>query len=150
MAVGSLWLARNYWHTKHFVISTGADWPAEWSGGHATLSHKSAAMDNFIQITPFLYVADLDMALAFFTDILGFEVQFRGWNEFAYVHRETVGFRLWQRPPEDLPQGARRFAHYIEVRDVDAIYAELKPKLDTLPAGDATGPPTSTMASGSC
>jgi catechol 2,3-dioxygenase-like lactoylglutathione lyase family enzyme len=97
-------------------------------------------MDNFLQITPFLYVADLDKALDFFTDILGFEVQFRGWNEFAYVHRETVGFRLWQRPPEELPQGARRFAHYIDVRDIDAIYAELKPKLDTLPAGDVHGP----------
>ncbi|MCU1319753.1 MAG: bleomycin resistance protein [Edaphobacter sp.] len=33
----------------------------------------------------------------------------------------------------------RRFAHYIDVRDVDQLYAELKPKLDTLPQGDVDG-----------
>jgi len=28
----------------------------------------------------------------------------------------------------------------VDVRDVDALYAELKPKLDTLPNGDVHGP----------
>ena len=36
--------------------------------------------------------------------------------------------------------GNRRFAYYIDVRDVDGLYAELKPKLDTLPKGDVYGP----------
>ncbi|MCU1223776.1 MAG: bleomycin resistance protein [Edaphobacter sp.] len=37
------------------------------------------------------------------------------------------------------PSGNRRFAHYINVRDVDQLYAELKPKLDTLPQGGVDG-----------
>lgn len=36
--------------------------------------------------------------------------------------------------------GNRRFAYYVEVRDVDALHAGLEPKLDTLPAGDVKGP----------
>jgi catechol 2,3-dioxygenase-like lactoylglutathione lyase family enzyme len=30
-------------------------------------------MPNFIQITPFMHVRDIEKALAFFNDILGFE-----------------------------------------------------------------------------
>jgi catechol 2,3-dioxygenase-like lactoylglutathione lyase family enzyme len=97
-------------------------------------------MSNFIQVTPFICVDDLERALTFFNDILGFETQFR-LPEYAYVHRETVGFRLReQKGPEGSPPGNRRFAYYIDVRDVDALYAELKPKLDTLPKRDVHGP----------
>ena len=38
------------------------------------------------------------------------------------------------------PPGNRRFAYYIDVRDVDQLYRELKPKLDRLPKGDVYGP----------
>ena len=31
-------------------------------------------------------------------------------------------------------------AYYIDVRDVDQLYEELKPKLDMLPKGDVYGP----------
>ena len=97
-------------------------------------------MSNFIQITPFMHVEDLHKALTFFTDILGFEVQFR-LDDYAYLHRETTGFRiLQQHGPAGAPPGNRRFAYYIDVRDVDQLYAELKPKLDTLPKGDVYGP----------
>jgi len=97
-------------------------------------------MSNFIQITPFMHVEDLEKALAFFNDILGFETQWRMAN-YAYVHRETAGFRiLEQKGPDGAPPGNRRFAYYIDVRDVDALYAELKPKLDTLPKTDVHGP----------
>ena len=34
----------------------------------------------------------------------------------------------------------RNFRYYFDVRDVDALYAELKPKLDKLPKGDVHGP----------
>jgi hypothetical protein len=34
----------------------------------------------------------------------------------------------------------RRIAYYIDVRDVDLLYTELKPKFDTLPKGDVGGP----------
>lgn len=97
-------------------------------------------MSNFVQVTPFMHVEDIERALAFFTDILGFETLLRMAN-YAYVHRETVGFRiLEQKGPEGAPPGNRRFAYYIDVRDVDGLYTELKPKLDTLPKGDVYGP----------
>lgn len=98
-------------------------------------------MSNFIQITPFIHVTDLEKAIAFFTAILGFNVPYR-LDDYAYVHRETVGFRLLQQrnAQDGAPPGNRRFAYYIDVRDVDALYAELKPKLATLPAGDVHGP----------
>ena len=97
-------------------------------------------MSNFIQVTPFMHVDDMEKALAFFNDILGFETLLRQQN-YAYLHRETVGFRiLEQRGADGAPPGNRRFAYYIDVRDVDRLYAELKPKLDTLPQGDVFGP----------
>jgi catechol 2,3-dioxygenase-like lactoylglutathione lyase family enzyme len=97
-------------------------------------------MSNFIQVTPFMHVDNLDRAVAFFTGILGFETPLRAAN-YAYVHRETAGFRiLEQRGKDGAPPGNRRFAYYIDVRDVDQLYAELKPKLDTLPQGDVYGP----------
>lgn len=97
-------------------------------------------MSNFIQITPFIHVQDIEKALAFFNDILGFETRWRMAN-YAYVHRETAGFRiLEQKGPDGAPPGNRRFAYYIDVRDVDQLYAELKPRLDTLPKGDVHGP----------
>ncbi len=97
-------------------------------------------MSNFIQITPFMQAPALEPALAFFTDILGFEVTFRV-SDYAYVEREGVGIRILGPPSsEGAPRGDRRFAYYVDVRDVDALYAELKPRLDTLPAGDVYGP----------
>jgi catechol 2,3-dioxygenase-like lactoylglutathione lyase family enzyme len=97
-------------------------------------------MSNFIQVTPFMVVDDVNRAVNFFTDILGFETRFRS-GDYAYVHRETAGFRIWQQTGKDAaPSGTRRFAYYIDVHDVDGLYAELKPKLDTLPKGDVYGP----------
>jgi len=97
-------------------------------------------MSNFIHVTPFMHVDNLDRALTFFTDLLGFETPFRV-ADYAYVQRETVGFRILQQTGDDgAPPGNRRFAYYIDVRDVDQLYAELKPKLDKLPKGDVYGP----------
>ena len=97
-------------------------------------------MSNFIQITPFMHVEDLEKALAFFNEILGFETLWR-MADYAYVHRETAGFRISEhKAPDAAPSGTRRFAYYIDVQDVDALYAELKPKLDTLPKEDVHGP----------
>jgi catechol 2,3-dioxygenase-like lactoylglutathione lyase family enzyme len=97
-------------------------------------------MSNFIQITPFMHVQDLERALIFFIDVLGFETQFRA-RDYAYVHRETAGMRILEQKGADAaPPGTRRFAYYIDVRDVDQLYAELKPRLDTLPRRDVYGP----------
>ncbi|MGI8770208.1 MAG: bleomycin resistance protein [Acidobacteriaceae bacterium] len=97
-------------------------------------------MSNFIQVTPFIHVTDLDQAINFFTETLGFETLLRVAN-YAYMQRENVGFRLLEQTGEDgAPPGNRRFAYYIDVHDVDLLYAELKPKLDALPKGDVCGP----------
>ena len=97
-------------------------------------------MSNFIQITPFMHVKDLAGALQFFTETLEFEVRFR-MSGYAYIEREGVGFRILEgEGPESAPPGNRRFAYYIDVRDVDRLYAELKGKLDQLPTGDVHGP----------
>jgi len=96
---------------------------------------------NFVRVTPFLHVPELERALAFFTGILGFEVTYRFGAGYAYVEREGIAFRLLESHDEDgLPPRPRRFATYVDVRDVDALHAELKPRLDTLPPGDVVGP----------
>jgi len=95
---------------------------------------------NFIQVTPFMHVADLRKALDFFTGILGFEVLHRH-GDYAYVRREGVGFRLMEAHGDEAPPpGTRRFAYYIDVRDVDALHRELQPRLAALPPGDVFGP----------
>jgi catechol 2,3-dioxygenase-like lactoylglutathione lyase family enzyme len=97
-------------------------------------------MGNFLQITPFIHVPDIEAARAFFEDLLGFATLYRH-GDYAYVEREGVGIRLLQNHGDDgAPPGNRRFAYYVDVRDVDALYAELKPKLDRLPPGDVHGP----------
>src|SRR5882724_11457709 len=57
-------------------------------------------MSSFIDVTPFMLVDNLDRELAFFTDILGFETPFRV-ADYAYVQRETVGFRILQQTGDD-------------------------------------------------
>ena len=95
---------------------------------------------NFLQITPFVHVPDLKAALAFFSDVLGFAVLVE-MDDYAYIERERVGFRLMQNRGDDgAPPGNRRFAYYIDVKDVDALYEELKPRLSKLPTADVHGP----------
>ena len=97
-------------------------------------------MSNILQITPFMHVEDLDKALAFFNDIVAFRTTFRQ-PGYAYVEREGAGIRILEsHGAEGAPPGNRRFAYYVDVHDVDALYAELKAKLDTLPKGDVHGP----------
>jgi catechol 2,3-dioxygenase-like lactoylglutathione lyase family enzyme len=95
---------------------------------------------NFIQITPFMHVRDLAEALRFFEDILGFRALVR-MADYAYIERDGVGIRILEGRGEDAPPpGNRAFAYYIDVHDVDALHAELKPKLDALPPADVHGP----------
>ncbi len=97
-------------------------------------------MGQFRQITPFIHVPDLAAAVAFFEEVLGFRTCVR-MDGYAYLHRETVGVRVMQNCGADgAPPGNRRFAYYVDVNDVDALHAELAPKLAGLPAGDVHGP----------
>ena len=96
---------------------------------------------NTIQITPFMHVRDLAAAVAFLEDVLGFRTIVRMGEEYAYLDREGAGLRLMAYPDAHIFEGGRdRFAYYVDVRDVDHVYAELKPRLDTLPPQDVHGP----------
>jgi hypothetical protein len=65
-------------------------------------------VSNFIQVTPFMHVTDLGRALAFFTELLGFQTLVR-FSNYAYVKRESVGFRLLEQAGADgAPPGNRR------------------------------------------
>jgi catechol 2,3-dioxygenase-like lactoylglutathione lyase family enzyme len=97
-------------------------------------------MTNFIQITPVMHVEDVAASVAFLGNVLGFEALVQA-RDYAYVEREGAGIRILQNRGQDgAPPGNRRFAYYVDVRDVEALYAELKPKLDALPSGDVHGP----------
>lgn len=97
-------------------------------------------MSNVIQITPFMHVQDLESALEFFTDVLGFATTFRS-PGYAYVELEGAGIRIMENNGvEGPPPGNRRFAYYLDVRDVDALYARLKARLDTLPPKQVRAP----------
>jgi catechol 2,3-dioxygenase-like lactoylglutathione lyase family enzyme len=81
------------------------------------------------QITPFLHVPDLEAALRWF-ELLGFQPEFRQAN-YAYVSRDGVALRVLESVQED---GApfpphRGFAYYVDCEDVDALYAEIAPRL---------------------
>jgi len=94
---------------------------------------------KFIRITPFIHVPDIESALKFFND-LGFTTYFR-MGTYAYVQRECAGVRLLQNEGDDgAPPGNRRFAYYIDVEDIEALYRELKPVLHAMPPGDVHGP----------
>jgi catechol 2,3-dioxygenase-like lactoylglutathione lyase family enzyme len=101
---------------------------------------EGGEMGNFRQITPFIHVPDIELAIAFFRDLLGFETHVR-MDDYAYLHRETVGIRILKNHGSDgAPRGNRRFAYYVDVEDVDSLYSELKARLDALPAGEVHGP----------
>ena len=75
--------------------------------------------DNFIRITPFIHVPDIEKAVAFF-EMLGFTSHFR-MGSYAYVQRECAGVRLLQNDDEGngAPPGNRRFDYYIDVEDIE-------------------------------
>lgn len=97
-------------------------------------------LPNLNSVTPFLRVPDIEDAVTFFVDTLGFNLgtQVGG---YAYVWREGAGFRLGQDDePQSPPRGHGRYTSYVDVRDVDALYAELKPQLEKLPPGRVRAP----------
>lgn len=85
-------------------------------------------------------LAEFEAAVHFFEDVLGFRAHGRV-RDYVYLEREGCGVRIWGREDAaEAPRGRRNFRYYFDVRDVDALYAELKPKLDKLPKGDVHGP----------
>lgn len=91
-------------------------------------------MNGIHQITPFLHVPDMHDALVFFCDILGFELKHRH-ADYAYLELSGCGLRLLEEPMRRLTADCKaRVAVCIDVADIDALHARLRPALDTLPS----------------
>lgn len=98
-------------------------------------------MSNFRQVTPFLYVQDMAEAERFFVELLGFQCWRNHMPSYGYFWREKVGFRVLRADKSEcatVPPG--NWSCYIDVEDVDAVVAELKPKLETWPHLRVHGP----------
>ena len=84
------------------------------------------------QITPFVPCTSLDRQIAFYREILGFTIVFQADN-YAFLRRDDVAIRLVEVDAGvDLSHPERQGSFYIDVRDVDALYADLAPRLQTL------------------
>ena len=92
------------------------------------------------QITPFVMCSQLQRQIAFYRDILGFELGFQADN-YAFLRRGAVAVRLLEAGPGvDLSAPERENSFYIDVEGLDALYQDLKPALDTLPDGRVRAP----------
>ena len=92
------------------------------------------------QITPFVPCTTLADQIAFYRDVLGFTVGFQEDN-YAFLRRDAVAIRLVEVSADvDLHHPERQGSFYIDVEDVDALYAELAPALATLPKGRVRAP----------
>lgn len=83
------------------------------------------------QVTPMLHVPDIKTALEYFVALLGFEILFRMTN-YAYLERDGAGIRVLEETGSSpVPQEKARMTVYFDVIDVDALFAELQPRLAT-------------------
>lgn len=97
-------------------------------------------MADMTQITPFIMCNDLQQEIAFFRDRLGFELGFESTDPgYAFLRRDRVAVRLLETDA-DLNDERRQQMVYIDVDDVDALWAELSPNLADLPKGRVRAP----------
>lgn len=92
------------------------------------------------QITPFVPCSNLARQITFYRDVLGFEVGFQADN-YAFLRRDAVAVRLVEVFGDvDLSHPQREGSFYIDVEDIDAVYAQMKPRLDALPSERVRAP----------
>jgi catechol 2,3-dioxygenase-like lactoylglutathione lyase family enzyme len=92
------------------------------------------------QITPFVPSTDLAAQTGFYRDVLGFTLGFEADN-YAFLRRDDVAVRLVEvSAGVDLKDPVREGSFYIDVQGIDALYADMKPMLDRLPAGRVRAP----------
>jgi len=90
--------------------------------------------------TPVLPVSDIGHAVAFFRDVLGFDVGHR-FPGYAYLYRDRATIRLIQAADgANMHDPARQQAVYIDTGQVDGVFDDLRPKLETLPEGHVRPP----------
>lgn len=96
--------------------------------------------DGIFQATPLLHVPNLADAIFRLTRVLGFDVKSQ-MPGFAYLECGSIAVRVIEEAGRVVPPtGAARATIYVDVEDVDALYAEMKPRLKTLPEGDVHPP----------
>ena len=92
------------------------------------------------QITPFVPCSNLQVQVDFYEKILGFDVGFLAEN-YAFLKRDAVAVRLVEVDKNvDLSAPDREGSFYVDVDDIDALYVDMKPTLDTLPQGRVRTP----------
>jgi len=91
-------------------------------------------MAKLRQITPLIPVANVAKSVAFFKQVLGFKSSDQS-EIYAYIYRDDVAMRL-----QKAGDAVGEVACYIDVEDVDGLYAELKSELDRLPTGRVRAP----------
>jgi len=93
------------------------------------------------QITPFVPCTSLAKQVAFYRDILGFEVGFETPGVYAYLRRDEVSVRLVQVSDHvDLKHPEREGSFYIDVQGINAVWLEMQPRLSELPEGRVRAP----------
>ena len=86
------------------------------------------------QVTPFIPCTSLETQLAFYRDVLGFELGYLAEGIYAFMRRDDIAVRLVQVSAHvDLRHPERENSFYIDVDDIDAVWAEMQPRLDGLP-----------------
>lgn len=85
------------------------------------------------QITPFVPCTKLEDQIAFYRDTLGFSVGFQADN-YAFLKRDNAAIRLVEVDARvDLQNPERQGSFYIDVQDIDALFADMEPALSKLP-----------------
>jgi len=93
------------------------------------------------QITPFVPCTSLEKQVAFYRDVLGFSLGFLAEGIYAFLRRDDVAVRLIQVSEDvDLHHPERQGSFYIDVQDIDALWAEMQPRLAALPEGRVREP----------
>jgi catechol 2,3-dioxygenase-like lactoylglutathione lyase family enzyme len=103
------------------------------SSATANPSSQEGAKRNLASISPFFIVKDLQTSIAYYTERLGFRVDFRGPADgpyYAGVSRDGVGIMLKSILPDVLPcpnhtrHEWARWDAYVYTLDPDALFLE--------------------------
>ncbi|MEM8664496.1 MAG: VOC family protein [Pseudomonadota bacterium] len=100
---------------------------------------KDPIIEDAVSIVP---VADVHRTVAFYADVLGFEARLVTEDaSFAIaVHGEAAIHFVHTDSAEVLKATANNISIYIWVRNIDALFTQLQPKLATLPDGRVRPP----------
>ena len=95
---------------------------------------------RLVKITPFVPCSSLSRQVAFYRDILGFQVGFLA-DTYAFLKRDEAAIRLVEVSPDvDFSHPEQQGSFYIDVKGIDSLYHSMKNKLEKLPAGRVRAP----------